>query len=400
MKKPRNRWSVVFGALLIQVCLGAVYAWSLFNKPLTEKFGWSTDDVVLTFSITIATFAAFTFFAGKLQDKIGPRLVAMGGGILLGVGLMLASTATSIYQLYFYYGVIGGAGIGAAYVCPIATCVKWFPDRPSLITGVAVAGFGAGGLLFKPIITYFIDTLGVMPAFFYLGLIYLIGITVGAQFLANPTENCIPKKDNADTIIPKKDYSTKEMLKTPKFYVIWSVFFIGCMVGLMVISLAVDIGVNLAQISAEAAGNAIITIALLNAFGRIFWGSVADRFGFRNTLMIIYSLTAITITYMGYVSLTYFTFLVTTSIIGFFFGGFLALFPSKTAFHYGTKNLGTNYGLVYLAYGLSAFAGPILATRLGFINAFYISAVLCLLAVAGIYLIRSISLTSEKIMSK
>lgn len=380
MKKPRNRWSVVFGAVVIQLCLGAVYAWSLFNQPLIDEFGWSTDDVVLTFSITIATFAAFTMVAGKIQDIIGPRLVAMAGGILLGTGLLLASTATSVTQLYLYYGIIGGAGIGAGYVCPLATCVKWFPDKPGLITGIAVAGFGGGGLLFKPVIVYFINNFGVMSTFFYLGIIYFIGITFGAQFLANPSKQGIQESGSARFVTIKKEFSTKEMLSTHQFYMIWVIFFIGCAAGLMVIGLAVDIGIALVNLTLESAGNAIIVIALLNATGRIFWGLVSDRIGRTNTLSLVYFLTSLTMLYMATFNLTYIVFLITVSLIGFYFGGFLALFPSKTADYYGTKNLGANYGIVYQAYGLAAFAGPIVATRLDYIQAFYLFAFLCLVA--------------------
>ncbi|OEH85328.1 MFS transporter [Desulfuribacillus stibiiarsenatis] len=380
MTKIRNRWSVVFGAVLIQLCLGAVYAWSLFNKPLVEAFGWNREDVVLTFSITIATFAFFTIIAGKLQDRIGPRLVAMGGGILLGVGLLLASTATSIYQLYFYYGVVGGAGIGAAYVCPLATCVKWFPDKRGLITGVAVAGFGAGGLLFKPIIVSLIENVGVMDTFLYLGIIYAIAIVIGSQFLVNPPVDFVPDGRNSTAITIKQEYTTVEMLKTHQFYMIWIIYFIGCMTGLLVISLAVDIGVTLVGLDASTAGNAIITIALLNAAGRIIWGIISDRLGRKFTITLIYLLTALVMLYMNSVQLTYFSFLINVSLVGFFFGGFLALFPSKTADYYGTRNLGMNYGIVYQAYGLAAFAGPILATYFDLLDAFMVASVLCLIA--------------------
>lgn len=187
-----NRRIVVLGAVLIQVCLGAVYAWSLFNQPLIEKYGWEAAGVVLTFSITIATMAVCTIIAGKIQDKIGPRWVATAGGILLGIGLLLASKATTLTQLYLFYGIIGGAGIGTAYVCPLATCVKWFPDKRGLISGIAVAGFGAGALIFKPLILSFLPSVGVSSTFMYLGLIYMVAIILGAQLLVVPPPGYVP----------------------------------------------------------------------------------------------------------------------------------------------------------------------------------------------------------------
>lgn len=385
-----NRWLVVLGAVLIQINLGAVYAWSLFNQPLIDKFGWAREDVVVTFSITIAVFAFATIFAGRLQDQIGPRWVATIGGLLLGIGLMLSSQATSLLQLYFFYGVIGGIGIGMTYVCPLSACVKWFPDKRGFISGVAVAGFGLGGLIYKPLIGYLIELSGVSSTFLYLGIIYLLLVIVGAQLLKNPTEEQVlkyqPKQltsnSEVKTIVDTSNqFTPKQMLRTQLFYLLWFMFLFGSVSGLMVISFAVDIGVDMANLELEQAGNAVMVIALFNAAGRIVWGKLSDRFGRKPTLITIYALTAVMMFYMSTGMMNYPLFLMAVSLVGFCFGGFLALFPSVTADYFGVRNIGSNYGFMYQAYGLSAFVGPIVVKSLPFTSAFLLAGCICIVAI-------------------
>lgn len=374
-----NRWLVVLGAIFVQVSLGAVYGWSLFNQPLADKYGWEKDDIVITFSITIATFALFTIFAGRLQDRIGSRWVATGGGILLGTGLMLASTADSLYELYLYYGIISGAGIGTAYVCPLAASVKWFPEKRGLISGIAVAGFGAGGLIFKPIIANLIETVGVSETFFYLGIIYLVLVVGGAQLLREPPENYAVSNNLANK--NEVQFTPKEMLSTYQFYLLLFMFLFGAISGLLVISQAVDIGVSLANLDINKAANAVMAIALFNASGRILWGMVSDKIGRKITFSIMYSITSIIMFYMSFGYLNYLLFMISVSLIGFTFGGFLALFPSKTADYYGVKHLGINYGLMYQAYGVSALLGPIIAAYFSLKDSFLVLAILGILGI-------------------
>lgn len=393
----RNRWFVVCGAILIQLCLGAIYAWSLFNQPLVDKYGWDRKDVVMTFSITIAFFAGFTIIAGKIQDKIGPRWVASAGGILLGLGLILAGRATTVYELYFYYGIIGGAGIGAAYVCPLATCVKWFPDKRGLISGMAVAGFGAGSLVFKPVILYLITGFGVSDTFMYLGLIYSFLIIMGAQLLILPPPGYSPEGWTAPTVKgqPKREFTSLQMLNTYQFYVMWIMYLLGCTAGLMVIALAVNIGITVVGLDAAMAANAVIVIAVFNAAGRIAWGTLSDHIGRLNALLCAFTLTAAAMFYMGTITMGYSSFLTVVSLVGFCFGGFLAVFPSLTADYYGTGNLGGNYGLVYQAYGISAIVGPKLATSLEFSEAFVISGILSITAALLTLLLKAPAITEH-----
>lgn len=401
--KETNRWIVVLGAILIQVCLGAVYAWSVFNKPLMSAHGWTRPEVALTFSVTIATMAIFVIIAGKTQDKIGPRWVATAGGIMLGTGLLLASQATELWQLYLFYGVIGGAGVGTAYVCPIAACVKWFPDKRGLITGISVAGYGAGALLFAPLINHFLASFaitGINPAtneaiyaaagisqtFMILGCIYLIGVVAGAQFLRVPPANYVPvgwtpPAANA-TGAGGNELSPGQMLGTVQFYAIWLMFFFGCLAGLMVIGLASDIGQELVGLTAATAATAVMAISIFNAMGRIVWGTVSDKIGRINSLVIMFILAAIAMFSLSLIGdgLVLTTFLGLCSLIGFCFGGFFAIFPSLTADYFGTANLGTNYGFVFMAYGAGALVGPSLGTSVGFTQAFLTAGILCAIA--------------------
>lgn len=382
--KNSNPWLVVLGAILIQICIGAVYSWSLFNEPLMARFGWSNNDVVFTFSIVIFMFAFTTIFSGRLQDKIGPKKVSLLGGIIYGLGLILTSTATTIVQLYIYYGVIAGIGIGFCYVCPLSTCIKWFPDKKGLITGVTVGAFGLGSLIFKTVIERLLIAVGVSQTFFYLGIIYLVLIILGSQFLKLPLKDELitSKKPEADD--EKSNLTVKEMLKTKNFPMIWIMFLLGTMSGLLVIGLAKDIGVQLAGLSADTAANVVAIIALFNAGGRLIWGALSDKLGRMKVVLILFIVTSASMFYMSFGPLNLISFFIVSSSITFCFGGFLAVFPTITGELYGMKNLGANYGIVYQAYGISAVIGPIIAANTGsLITTFLIAGIL---SVVGIIL--------------
>lgn len=389
MNKTINRWYVVLGAVLVQMCIGAIYTWSLFNQPLMDKFGWEKGDVVLTYSIAVFVFAFSTIFSGSLQDKIGPKKVATIGVILYATGLMLASTATSLMQLYIYYGVIAGAGVGFAYVCPLSTCIKWFPEKRGFITGIAVGSFGLGSLVFKSVIQYFITNSGVSETFLYLGGIYLVLGLIGSQFLVLPQvkEESI-SKNNLE--IKEANFTVGEMIKTKSFYLIMVMYLFACMSGLLVIGLAKDIGMQLAGLEASVAANAVAMIALFNASGRLIWGTLSDKLGRIRVVTIMFLITAIAMISMSVVTLNYFTFFISLSGIAFCFGGFLAVFPTITGEYYGIKNLGANYGLVYQAYGLAALVGPIIVANAGGLKpTFLIAAILAVIGAGLTFILKA-----------
>ena len=388
MSKIKNRWFVVLGAVLLQLCIGAIYSWSLFNQPLMDKYGWEKNGVVLTFSIAVFVFAFSTIFSGRLQDKIGPKKVATIGGLLYGTGLMLASTATSLTQLYIYYGVIAGAGVGFAYVCPLSTCVKWFPEKKGFITGIAVGAFGLGSLMFKSIIQLLLSTKGVSSTFFYLGVIYLVLVVIGAQFLELPPKSSATSNASSDN--KNNSFTMKEMLSTKSFYFIWAMFLFGSMSGLLVIGLAKDIGVQLANLDPIVAANAVAMIALFNAGGRLIWGTVSDKIGRIKVVFMMFTITAISMLVMSFTTLSYVSFFACLAGIAFCFGGFLAVFPTITGEFYGMKNLGGNYGIVYQAYGIAALVGPMIVSSVGGLKpTFNIAAILAILGAGMTFFVKA-----------
>lgn len=383
-----NRWLVVLGSLIMQLSLGAIYTWSLFNQPLVDKFGWDPSATVFTFSVTLVFFALSVIVAGRIQDKIGPRKVAAVGGLLTGLGVVLASFATTPMMLYLTYGVIAGTGIGSAYVTPLATCVKWFPEKRGLINGLVLAALGLGGVIFKPVILHFISTFGVSTAFLYLGLIYGTLIIIGSQFLVIPPAGYAPPgwipptPQNSNTFTAgSKDYTITEAMKTPQYLALILLMLIGSVAGLMIISVAADIGITMVGLTLAAAGNAVVTISLFNAAGRLFWGGVSDRLGRISSVLLIFVLLGSAMTFMSVVPMTYLTFLLATCVVGFCFGGTAALYPTITAEWFGTKNVGNNYGGIFLFYGVGALIAPRLTIALGFSSALLVGAVLCAIAV-------------------
>ncbi len=404
-----NRWFSLLGAFLVIPCLGAVYAWSIFQMPLQELFGSRlgvapeslATRISMVFSVIIFVFAVTALFGGMLQDRIGPQKVTMLGGTLLGLGLILSSRATSIAHIYIFYGLVSGTGLGFAYITPLATCNKWFPDKKGLISGVVVMGMGLGSLIFTPIGRVMVVSRGVLNTWAVLGIIFFILINTGAQFLKIPPEGCKPAgwEHPANTVALAADFTQKEMLGTITFYLMWAMFLIGSAAGLMVIGLAAPIGREVAGLTASQAAAVVGLLGLFNGTGRVFWGAVSDRAGRANALFVLFTVTGAAMLSMSAAS-SFTQFFVGIATVTFCFGGYLAVFPAATAEFYGTKNLGGNYGLIYLAYGVGAPVGIYLGSALTLNTAFTYSAALCL-AAAGLALVtkapvkRTIGLSCE-----
>ena len=404
--KIMNRWLVVVGALVIQVSLGAVYIWSVFQTPLREAFkSWTETQVTLPAQIVLAAFALAVIFGGRLQDRFGPRIVATVGGLILGLGLILArftgsfspesAAGSALIWLIVTFAVLGGIGIGAAYVCPIATCVKWFPDKRGLITGLAVAGFGAGAFFFGPLATglirgvpyqllgaslFKLPELGLFNTFLVLGLIFLVAIVLGAQLLRNPPAGYKPAGWNppqpATGVAHKVDFSPGQMLCTPQFWLLWITYFAGCTAGLQVIMKASPIWQSFAVAPlkppievptfmsiVEHGTMSVAVLAIFNSLGRILWGKVSDNLGRKTTLIVMFLLCGAAMlalnSFRGYP-----LYLTGICVVGLCFGGYLALFPAVTADFYGTRHYGVNYGWMFTAYGAGGIFGPFLAAWL------------------------------------
>jgi MFS transporter, OFA family, oxalate/formate antiporter len=393
--KVFNRWWIVLGAMLIQLCLGAIYAWSVFRIPLQKILTITPTQASLPFSFVLIFFALATIIGGRWQDKAGPRVVAIAGGILLGVGMILASFAKSLATIIVFYGIVSGIGIGFAYVCPISAGVKWFPDKRGLITGLSVAGFGAGALIVGPLARALIDSAGVFNTFRILGIIFLVFVFIGALILRNPPVGYKPEGWNptATTTTSRVDYSPGQMLSTGQFYLIWLMYFFGCASGLMIIGQTSPIGQELAKYSKETAALGVSLLAIFNALGRIFWGRISDAIGRMKTLFLIFLICGLAV--LSYNIIAGFSgwFWIGISLVGVCFGGYLALFPAVTADFYGTKSIGVNYGFVFTAYGVGGLLSNIFAPRVKEITgnynlAFIVIGVLCLVGAALTFLVK------------
>lgn len=364
---------------MIQLSLGSLYAFSIFTSPLSESLGYAAAsfEILGIFAVAIAVFAVTVIPAGRLQDRKGPRIIATVGGLVVGAGFLLASMSTeNITMMYLSYGVVGGIGIGFGYVCPLSAAMKWFPDKKGLVSGIAVAGFGAGAFFFTQIGKAFISDYGLSSALLYLGIIFMVMVVAGAQLLTTPPAGWSPKgfvpvvNGNGDR--RKIDYTCREMVGTRSFVFLWIMFALSATAGLMMISNVKNLSIYLdqsktAMVVAEYQTIAGI-LALFNASGRIGWGKISDRIGRTSTLKLMFLIQAIILFgaagffYMKpagelvqFLGLTSFA-----SLVGFTFGGNFALFPSTTADFYGTKNLGNNYGYVFTSYGFAGVLGALI----------------------------------------
>ncbi|MBU0756516.1 MAG: OFA family MFS transporter [Nanoarchaeota archaeon] len=408
MVNEKNRWLVVFGAILIQLALGAIYAWSAFTKALTEApYSFTTPETQAVFSAGLFTFALVMIFAGIKMKTCGPKKLAIAGGVVLGAGYILgAFFGNSFIGQLICIGVIGGAGIGLAYVVPIAVGMKWFPDKKGLISGLAVAGFGFGATIWVKLAGSWFGGLlntvsvfglpNVQSVFFIYGLAFATMVLVGSIWMVEPPKDFRPKGmkeekgKKAEKAAKSEDFTWKEMMKMPSFWMTWLIFVFSGMAGLMVIGTIKLFGIDALQAygltvtsAGMAAGTAMAWYAIFNGLGRIAWGKISDTTGPKKAIFLM---TLI----QGLLMLTFFRmgtnpFMLTlyASAIGFNFGGNFALFPVATAKLFGTKNVGSNYPFVFTAYGIAGIAGPLLggfvrASTGSFLMAFIPAGVACL----------------------
>ncbi|MEK6721075.1 MAG: OFA family MFS transporter [Chloroflexota bacterium] len=420
----KYRWKVIAGALIVQVVLGTVYGFSVFVMPLQQEFGWDRATTQWAFSLALSTFAAVMIPAGRLQDRIGPRRVASFGGVLLGVSFLLGALLISgdrPWALFLTYGIIGGAGIGFAYVCPIAAATKWYPERKGLITGLAVAGFGAGALFFAgPASTLLLapagngETLGISQillvglgvspgegfgigwqSFFVLhGIVSLTAVLVGATLLSNPPAGWRPAGWQPPARAARAaDMDWREMLDTPLASMLWLSFIFGATSGLMAIGqwtpMMAEVldGTTFAPEWMGSFGRFVEPVgvlAIFNALGRIFWGRVSDAIDRPRAMMIMFLFQGMA--FMLLVSAqTPLTIFLASAWVGLNFGGNFALFPAATSDYFGSRHLGVNYGWIFTAYGVAGIMGPAVGGVLfdatgGYVLAFVFAGTLCFLA--------------------
>lgn len=357
-----KRWGIAFAAVVLQIALGAVYAWSVFQRPLIAHFHWTIEQVSLTFTIAIFVLGFSAFFGGLWNNRSGPRVVAMTGGLLYGLGVALASLSNQgLWWLYLTYGVIGGIGLGFAYIIPISVLVKWFPDKRGLMTGIAVGGFGAGALVTAKLATTLIAAHGVLNTFLYLGIGFLIvGVACGS-FMVNPPAGFTPAGWTPSAALKRtessRDFTLGEALRSWQWWVLWLLLFLNTSAGISVISQESPLFQELAGVTAGVAAAMVGYVAFGNALGRVFWASVSDLIPRRFVFLIMFLIQAVLFWIIPGIH-TQGTLIFVAFIILLCYGGGFGTMPAFAADYFGPKNVGPIYGLMLTAWGFASAFGP------------------------------------------
>ncbi len=391
---PGHGWFVTFAGTGVNLALGVLYAWSVLSKQITKEWGWNETQTALPYSIAIIAFALMMVPAGRLQDKIGPRWVATMGGILCGVGFIIASLGQSLMGMVIGFGVLAGTGIGCGYASATPPAVKWFPSaRTGLIAGLVVAGFGLASVYIAPLANYLLGAFGIQKTFFIFGVAFFIIVVILAQFLKNPPAGYKAVGNPAPAASPGKpakaaavgvDYELSEMLRTPQFYLLWIMFVFASGAGLMIIGKLAKI-VDL-QAGIKAGFAFVAFLAVGNAAGRIIAGVLSDKLGRTRTMFIVFVIQAVLMFSLSGLS-SYGSLFMASVLIGANYGANLSVFPSVTKDYFGLKNFGVNYGMVFTAWGVGGILGPILSGAIfdasKNFNSAYLIAGICLLIAAG-----------------
>ena len=370
----RGRWGLVVAALLMQLSLGAVYAWSVFSSALQKAsaFKLSKPEATLPFEVAIGMIFIGTYIGGRIQDRRGPRIVALIGSVLYGIGVIVASFARTGDQLPILvigYGVLAGFGLGLAYIVPIAMLQKWFPDRRGLITGLAVGGFGFGAVITAPIAQALIKNNPDVPtaAFLPLGIAYLIAAVVGAFFFRNPPEGySVPgwtPATSGKVVDSGRDYTQGEALRTWQWYALAAILTLAVLAGIAFISQAAASFTDISGYTAAAAAAAVGFLGLFNGAGRIFWAAISGRLGRMRTFVAILAIEGVCILLIPHVTNAV-LFFVLAALVYLCYGGAFGTMPATAGDFFGVKHAGGIYGLMLIGWSLGGVVGPLIAAAL------------------------------------
>ena len=361
--KIPNRWIIAAAGILMQIALGAVYAWSVFRTPLVRQLHASISEISLTFTIAIFTLGWAAFAGGLWMRAKGPRVVGLTGGLLYGLGVYLASfSGHGLWVLYLTYGVLGGAGIGLSYIVPIATLVKWFPDRRGFITGVAVAGFGVGALVTAPIATRLIQSVGVLQTFAWLGVASLVLVMGTALLMKEPPAGWKPvgwQPASGATATVTASYTLRQALTSWQWYALWSVLFLNVSAGISIISQASPMVQEITGVNVAIAATMVGIISLANGAGRFVWAWLSDGIGRRWVFLIMFVLPAGLFLLLPRVH-TFGLFTAVAFVILLCYGGGFGTMPAFCADYFGPRDVGPIYGLMLTAWGCGSALGPVL----------------------------------------
>ncbi len=399
--EKHHGWRVTFAGMGINLALGILYTWSVISKRIPEEWGWNEDDKSMPYMFACLIFSLVMVPAGRMQDKFSPRIVATIGGILVGLGFIFASMTSSPMGYILGFGVLAGAGIGFGYASATPPAVRWFPPaKTGLIAGIVVSGFGLASVYAAPLTKWLIASFGFASSVMVLGIAFSIVVVGLAQILKAPHPGYVPpgcRPAKAAVIGDKKEnFLPREIVRLPQFYMLWFMYACGAGAGLMIIS-------KLAAIADKQTGIVlgfllVAVLAIGNGGGRIAAGLLSDKIGRKLTMFICFVSQAVLIVLLSKASGDNFLGTITvmaviSALIGANYGANLALFPSITKDYFGIENFGTNYGLVFTAWGVGGFMLSFLAGKMydiyqTFAVAYYSASVLLTLAAVMVFFVK------------
>ncbi|HEQ2274313.1 TPA: OFA family MFS transporter [Streptococcus pyogenes] len=364
MEKTK-RYIIATAGILLHLMLGSTYAWSVYRNPILQETGWDQAPVAFAFSLAIFCLGLSAAFMGNLVEQYGPRLTGTVSAILYASGNMLTGLAIDrkeIWLLYIGYGVIGGLVLGAGYITPISTIIKWFPDKRGMATGFAIMGFGFASLLTSPIAQWLIETEGLVATFYLLGLIYLIVMLFASQLIIKPTAAeiaILDKKRLQNNSYLIEGMTAKEALKTKSFYCLWVILFINITCGLGLISVVAPMAQDLTGMSPEMSAIVVGAMGIFNGFGRLVWASLSDYIGRRVTVILLF-LVSIIMTISLIFAHSSLIFMISIATLMTCYGAGFSLIPPYLSDLFGAKELATLHGYILTAWAIAALTGPML----------------------------------------
>lgn len=364
--KKTNRYLVATAGVLLHLMLGSTYAWSVYRNPIMKVTHWDQSSVAFAFSLAIFCLGISAAYMGKLVEKFGPRITGSVSAILYASGNIITGLAISqkeLWLLYLGYGILGGLGLGAGYITPVSTIIKWFPDKRGLATGLAIMGFGFASLLTSPIAQYLISHQGLVETFYILGTVYFLVMITVSQFIKRPTsdESCELASRVAD--VKKADLTSgmtaNEALKTYHFYVLWIVFFINIACGLGLISVIAPMAQDMAGMSAQQAAVVVGLMGIFNGFGRLLWAGLSDYIGRPITFIVLFSVNIAMSLVLMFLHIPI-LFITAMAILMTCYGAGFSLVPPYLSDVFGAKELAALHGYILTAWAMAALFGPML----------------------------------------
>jgi len=366
-ESPANRWLIAVGGVFMQIALGAVYAWSVFRIPLTKVYNRNLADVTVAFEIAIFVLGVEAYVGGVWMRRSGPRRVAIAAAILYGAGTVLAGLSPDLKTFYLSYGVIAGAGIGLGYIVPVATLIKWFPDRRGMITGIAVAGFGSGALITAPVAQRLIASYGALRTFQILGVAYFLMVLFAAMVIRNPPAGYMPPGYVPPAAPTRRssaqDFTFGQALGTWQWYALWCILFLNTTAGIAIISQASPMAQEISGVTAAVAAGMVSLISIANGAGRFLWAWLSDAIGRKAVFLTMFLVQ--TAAFLMLSSVADYTLLVALAIaVLLCYGGGFGTMPAFAADYFGARDIGSIYGLMLTAWGTAGIVGPTLIAHI------------------------------------